>query len=352
MIQDSEPKCDQCGHILPLAGPCENCGTRPKGLHVYIAGSFRDRERVRRCMKEARACGMHVVHDWPDIIEKSHGEDRELPVDVAREHALGDIEALRGAHILWLLSPPAGEGRGSWVELGIASEMGKAIVVSGPTCSHSIFTALGERYFRDDDALNHILDRWWEGEFDGESSERGYHCGSGRLCNVGACSCNCQPCRRADRVDEKQAAFDAEHRRRPVVSDLRDTSRERRPITCHRVAHEDAIRDRLDVIEQTVAHNDSEGAGAFKYAIERIARLERGLAKLRAGGAPESRREHATAAFAYVCGRTRKPMPVPDGEVPLCREPIPGAEGVACPFPAPCPYHPMEPQKPAEDAAE
>ena len=157
-LQDHEPKCDECGHILPLAGPCKNCGGRPTDrLHVYIAGSFRDRNRVRNRMYQARVRGLHVVHDWPSIIESVPGEDGDLADDEARKHALGDIEAIRQAHVLWFLAPPEGEGRGSWVELGIAYQMGLPIIVSGEHARGSIFTALGTRFADDETALDYIV---------------------------------------------------------------------------------------------------------------------------------------------------------------------------------------------------
>jgi len=74
VIQDHEPKCYQCGHILPKRGPCTNCGTRPEGLHVYIAGAYADRERVVKWMAEARHAGLHVVHDWVSHIEPKIAE--------------------------------------------------------------------------------------------------------------------------------------------------------------------------------------------------------------------------------------------------------------------------------------
>lgn len=161
MIQDHEPKCDECGHILPLAGPCTNCGKRPDGVPIYVAGAYADKDRVRECMRMARARGLHVVHDWPTIIEQSPG-DAALSDEEARQHAQGDLDALEGAKALWLVVPPEGHGRGSWWEGGEARQAGIPIVASGPNVRGTVFTALGRRYQSDEHALDHIV--WVYGE--------------------------------------------------------------------------------------------------------------------------------------------------------------------------------------------
>jgi len=90
------------------------------------------------------------------------------------------------------------------------------------------------------------------------------------------------------------------------------------------------LRDRIDGLSRSV--------GAVERSVEDVTGTP---------ADPQGRREHATAAFAYVCGRMGKPMYDVSG--PLCGEPLPNAWGT-CPFPKPCPFH-TGAERAAEDAA-
>lgn len=125
-------------------------------MKLYVAGAYADRDRVIRWMAEARRHFHEVVHDWVRIIDSVAGHDRDLPTEGARKHALGDIAGIRQAEVFWLLSPPRGYGRGCWVELGIASQIGVPIVVSGETARDTVFTALGRRYLDDERAFQQL----------------------------------------------------------------------------------------------------------------------------------------------------------------------------------------------------
>ncbi len=130
------------------------------GLRVYVAGSSREIVRVRRVHTWLREHGHTVTHDWTREVEAAiaSGVSEEAMGDIdALTHVWRDLDAVRAADVLWLLSPQE-PTRGAWVELGFATGIGKPIVVTGPGCRQSIFTRLGVIYHEDAAGLA-VIDR-------------------------------------------------------------------------------------------------------------------------------------------------------------------------------------------------
>lgn len=127
-------------------------------LLVYVAGSSKDVERVRRVQRRVTDLGGIITHDWTDGIEAQRAlypTDGDLPRPMARSIAARCLVGIRKADVFWCLSGEStSEGRG-W-ELCAAHHVsmdraGYEVIVSG--ARGSVFqTFLAEdRHFADDE---------------------------------------------------------------------------------------------------------------------------------------------------------------------------------------------------------
>ena len=103
-------------------------------LRVYVAGSSKERERVRAAMDAVRAMGAEVTYDWTQAIEETAARgltDADLSDVEQLCHAHRDEDAIVRADYVWLLIP-AEKSEGAHYELAWAIAHRKRVVASGP----------------------------------------------------------------------------------------------------------------------------------------------------------------------------------------------------------------------------
>lgn len=133
---------------------------RPK--KIYIAGASKEPERVAHWMKRIRGEGYEVTHDWLELVTAAVVPDHDLTRGARAMHAVADFAGVFHASYFWLLAPPStSTSAGAWVELGYVLGLNRAlrghpmaqttyVVSSGPGSARSIFTALADREFPED----------------------------------------------------------------------------------------------------------------------------------------------------------------------------------------------------------
>jgi hypothetical protein len=123
---------------------------------IYVAGGSDERLTVVRPIIDTLTHhGIHVVYDWT----RSPGYDRLLSLNEIGEQAQLDLEAVRVAEIVWVVSPDS-KSEGASVELGAALVMRKTVFISGPYALREsrIFHLLATRIFMTHDAaLREVL---------------------------------------------------------------------------------------------------------------------------------------------------------------------------------------------------
>jgi hypothetical protein len=143
---------------------------------VYIAGAYRERDRVLRAMRQVRESGhpntLTLLHDWVTLIDERKGSNPELreaelsPED-RKDYALTDLRHACDADVFWLLAPENG-GRGCWFETGyIAFRRGQfggpVMIASGPHVGDTIFTELLDyKFSQDAEAFDFLFQRGWK----------------------------------------------------------------------------------------------------------------------------------------------------------------------------------------------
>lgn len=116
---------------------------------IYLCGSSRELERVRLYEEGLRGYrSIEVVSTWTQTAHEWAGKDARLTREEQEPHARQDLRELESADIVWCLWP-TGPSYGAFVELGYAIALCKCLVISGPTCSESVFSALAN--YRDAD---------------------------------------------------------------------------------------------------------------------------------------------------------------------------------------------------------
>lgn len=92
-------------------------------MRVYVASKFEDKHIAQHAMKQLRAVGHEITHDWT-VEDDSKAEPGRLD----EYHAVcaeRDIEGVQDAEVLVIF--PHNQGKGLYVELGIA--LGAAIPI-------------------------------------------------------------------------------------------------------------------------------------------------------------------------------------------------------------------------------
>jgi len=89
-------------------------------IPMYIIGASGEIGLVRECQKEVEKLGYKITHDWTKSIKESY-QDKQLTPEEARGFALDDLLGVCGARVIWILVPPDGRSKGSWVEFGAAA---------------------------------------------------------------------------------------------------------------------------------------------------------------------------------------------------------------------------------------
>lgn len=125
-------------------------------MKLYIAGASKEIDLARGYMADMRAAGYEITHDWCAVIDAHGGIANGPDVKDAAEVARENIGGVLSADILWVLTPKvATDSVGCWVELGaalmadrlIGPRSPKTIVLSGPQCRKSVFSALAHLTF-------------------------------------------------------------------------------------------------------------------------------------------------------------------------------------------------------------
>ena len=123
----------------------------PEPHTIYIAGSSKERQRVRERMHWIHAQdNLVLTFDWERHIDAVQTvlplEDKHLPEAVQRDSAEKDTSAVVHANILWLLIPRT-ESTGCHTELGIAIGYMQAMQRNAPTVSKRHIIASGTGKF-------------------------------------------------------------------------------------------------------------------------------------------------------------------------------------------------------------
>ena len=123
-------------------------------MKIYISGSQKDLERCERWRDSAITEDWYITCDWMNECRKFKDDDA-LNLYECLQHAMEDREGVRQCEVFWLLLPNAG-GAGCFVELGLAIQMNKIIVISG-NIRRTIFEAIAKGlYHSDSDAFNSL----------------------------------------------------------------------------------------------------------------------------------------------------------------------------------------------------
>jgi hypothetical protein len=149
---------------------------------VYIAGAYRERERVLHSMRQVRESGritfkgsttyLTLIHDWVAHIDERKGDspvlrEAELSPEDRKDYALTDLRHACDADVFWLLAPEDG-GRGCWFETGYiafrrAQFGGPVMIASGPHVGDTIFTELLDyKFSQDAEAFDFLFQRGWK----------------------------------------------------------------------------------------------------------------------------------------------------------------------------------------------
>lgn len=129
---------------------------------IYIAGSSNEILLIQSFIKSVREYGYEVTYDWTTNDLWNHPEPSDAALTIC---AQVDEDAVRGADILWYVTPAeeSGKSEGSSFELGIARGLGKVILVSGVLGRHRIFPRLPPlRFEKHALALECLRTRAWD----------------------------------------------------------------------------------------------------------------------------------------------------------------------------------------------
>jgi hypothetical protein len=98
-------------------------------MNIFLSGSRKDLERCEHWRDEIVKAGHHITCDW--MADVRQFPDNELNEYKCLELAMKDRQGIKSCDLFWLLLPET-EGAGCFVELGLAIQMNKTIVISGP----------------------------------------------------------------------------------------------------------------------------------------------------------------------------------------------------------------------------
>jgi hypothetical protein len=89
---------------------------------IYHAGASANIDRIERENTALLDAGWTLTFDWTVPVRKA-GTGSPDNLEIRREAALADLEAVERAHVMWLAQPDASStSTGAWVELGATLE--------------------------------------------------------------------------------------------------------------------------------------------------------------------------------------------------------------------------------------
>lgn len=133
-------------------------------MKVYIAAASAEIARAERVAAKLTSAGIEVTSSWMANVRKvGAANPRDASREQRRAWANGCLAEVAKSDVVLLLMPPIGtETIGAYWEAGFAlgdiSQTGldRRIVISGDT-KRSVFSALGEEYETDDEAIQAII---------------------------------------------------------------------------------------------------------------------------------------------------------------------------------------------------
>lgn len=131
-------------------------------MKIYVAGPSSERAAISSYMKDIRAAGHIVTHDWCAAIERADGvaNSYSFSVEDARKNVEEDFQGVSDADLVWLLCFPGVSSSGAWAELGFAYASHKYTVASGEW-RRSIFSKAVDAHFpQHAEAFTWILKTW------------------------------------------------------------------------------------------------------------------------------------------------------------------------------------------------
>lgn len=102
-------------------------------LKIYVAGKWKEREKVRSIMDMFESRGHIITCDWtkhiaPEKIDKDH----DWAQNGHKTYAEEDLEGVKNCDILVAYMPdPDVFYKGAWIEIGIALGLNKKVIIIG-----------------------------------------------------------------------------------------------------------------------------------------------------------------------------------------------------------------------------
>jgi hypothetical protein len=109
-------------------------------MRVYVATNFARATLARAVMTTLEQDGHVITHDWTG--ENAAGKSGDELARYLQRCAIQDFSGVRRCQVLVVLNHP--QGRGMFVEVGIALALGKIVLVVGPSMAECIFYAMAQ----------------------------------------------------------------------------------------------------------------------------------------------------------------------------------------------------------------
>lgn len=128
---------------------------------IYIAGSSKDLDRVKKAAKLAGDSGWGITHRWWDVVEHvGDANPKEATRAQQLEWSLQDLNGVETAHAIWLLADV--HGLGCWIEFGFSLTRGqqKLRAMSGKGITTIFASLAGIVCETDEEALKYLNGCW------------------------------------------------------------------------------------------------------------------------------------------------------------------------------------------------
>lgn len=106
-----------------------------RGMKIYVASKFENKERVREVMKQLTDAGHEITHDWTRELPNPTEEDR-------KQYALDDKFAVLSADAYVGVFEKDFKYSGALVEMGLAMAVGMPVHILGNAVDSNIFLRL------------------------------------------------------------------------------------------------------------------------------------------------------------------------------------------------------------------
>lgn len=127
-------------------------------MNIFISGSSKEIERCEHWRDEVIKAGYFISCDWMADVRALGDDDAKLNNYRRLELAIKDRRGVKNCNLFWLLLPET-EGAGCFVELGMAIQMNKPIIISG-RATRTIFEQLANNNFALDEVAFENIRKW------------------------------------------------------------------------------------------------------------------------------------------------------------------------------------------------